>query len=98
MGYAMLFLPNWQVTEFMPRVDIFVFAQHKPADTFQIRNAKEVTINAPQDLGLFRANENKWMYLTQSSYANFLTFVGVDPIVAAPYTEGIYIRFVNIGK
>ena len=98
MGYAMLFLPNGQVTEFMPKGDIFVFAQHKPGDAFKIRNAIEVIINGPQDLGLFFANENKWMYFTQSSYANFLQSVGVNPIVAAPYTEGIYIRFVKIGK
>jgi len=97
-GYQMLFLPNGQVTEFMPKGDIFVFAQHKPADRFQIRSAIEVTITGPQDLGLFFANENKWMYFTQTSYANFLTAVGVNPIVAAPYTEGIYVRFVNIGN
>ncbi len=98
MGYPILVLPNGQVTEWRISGDMIVHVQHKPADKYQIKTAITVTINGPQDLAVFYANEGKWVYFTQNSYANFLRFIGANPMVAAKYPEGLYVRSVIIGK
>jgi hypothetical protein len=98
VGWSRLYLPSGLFTEWVPYGDQTLFFQHKGADKFQIGNAIEMTIDSPDDLGLFFAMENKWIYLTQGSYAMFLVFVGLNPNEALPYPDGLYIRMVMIGK
>jgi len=97
-GWAQLFLPSGLFVEWLTQYNPPFFIEHKDAAKFQIANAIEMTIDEEADMYLYFANENKWMYLTHDSYATFLVFVGVDPSFADLYPEGLYIRFVVVGK
>ena len=96
--WAQLFLPSGLFVEWLTQYDPPFFIQHKDAAKFQIANAIEMTIDDPTDMYLYFANENRWMYLTHDSYATFLVFVGENPSFADLYPEGLYIRFVVVGK
>ena len=98
IGWTQFFLPSGVFIEWVPSVMGNIFFQHKSATDFHIGNAIEMTIDSPDDLGLFFATENKWIYFTQESYATFLSFVSVDPVYAELYPDGLYIRFVMVGK
>ena len=98
IGWTQLFLPSGLFIEWVPSVMGNIFFQHKSATDFYIGNAIEMTIAAPEDLGPFFATENKWIYLTEASYASFLLFVGIPPSFAELYPDGLYIRFVFVGK
>src|SRR5512135_2816117 len=98
IGWVQFFLPSGLFIEWVPSEMGNVFFQHKSATDFYIGNAIEMTIAAPGDLGPFFAAENKWIYISEASYASFLGFVGIDPSFAELYPDGLYIRFVIVGK
>ncbi len=98
MGWAQLFLPSELFIEWVPSIMGNIFFQHMNADNFQIKNAVELTIASPADFALFLTMENKWIYITEASYATFLSIVGIDPSFAEHYPDGLYIRFVIVGK
>ena len=102
LPWAQFVLPNGQLIEWVPTATGTILIQHKNADEFKINNAIELTITTPADLGPLMAAENKWIYLTQNSYANFLLFTGLPanlvPVFAGMYPDGLYIRAVLIGN
>ncbi len=98
IGWMQLFLPSGLFIEWVPSVMGDIFFQHMDAQKFQIKNAVDVTITSPADFALFLTMENRWIYLTEASYATFLSIVGIDPSFAETYPEGLYIRFVIVGK
>jgi hypothetical protein len=113
LGWAMLVLPSCQLTEWVPSAQLgtTLFFQHKNADDFQIKKAQTMTINmaSASDMMAFFANENQWIYLSQTSYHNFLfnSFaLTLDPVLAGNiadyyasfYPDGLYIRVVIIGN
>lgn len=98
VGWVQHFLPSGLFIEWVPSVMGNIFFQHKSATDFYIGNAIEMTIDSPDDMGPFFAMENKWIYITEASYASFLSFVGIDPSFAERYRDGLYIRFVVVGK
>ncbi len=102
IGWVQLSLPNGQLTEWIPSAVGNLLIQHKSADDFKINNALELSINTPADLGTFLAAENKWVYLSQNSYGNFLLFTGLPleliPAIVSMYPNGLYIRMVLVGN
>jgi hypothetical protein len=98
IGWTQLFLPSGLFIEWVPSFMGNIFFQHKSASDFYIGNAIEMTIDSPDDMGLFFAAENKWILLSQDSYASFLLFAGTDTSYAELYPDGLYIRFVFVGK